>query len=143
MEQQVYTRVLKGLRNKQIAAELGIVEKTVKFHMTHIMKKLGAYSRAELIARNLSTKLAVQEVELAKTANNFMANLQVFEEAKKAALVEQEKQMRYGFRTQEQVTEALNKTFTQMHIMIESNTANKMRNILLTELGYAPRITES
>jgi FixJ family two-component response regulator len=42
-------RVVAGLLNKQIAAELGTVEKTVKFHRAHIMKKMEAGSFAELV----------------------------------------------------------------------------------------------
>ena len=41
--------VIAGLLNKQIAAELGIVEKTVKVHRARIMQKLGVTSVAELV----------------------------------------------------------------------------------------------
>jgi FixJ family two-component response regulator len=34
--------------NKQVAAELGIAERTVKLHRAHVMAKLGAASPAEL-----------------------------------------------------------------------------------------------
>ncbi|MDE3112086.1 MAG: response regulator transcription factor [Chloroflexota bacterium] len=40
-----------GLRNKEIAAQLGISENTVKFHLKHILEKLHARSRAEVVAR--------------------------------------------------------------------------------------------
>jgi DNA-binding NarL/FixJ family response regulator len=36
-----------GLLNKQIAAELGLAENTVKVHVTAILKKLGCYSRTQ------------------------------------------------------------------------------------------------
>ena len=36
----------RGLRNKEIAAELGITENTVKFHLRNILDKLHAESRA-------------------------------------------------------------------------------------------------
>jgi len=35
--------------NKQIAAELGIAEITVKIHRGHLMKKMGARSVADLV----------------------------------------------------------------------------------------------
>jgi DNA-binding NarL/FixJ family response regulator len=40
-----------GLRNKEIAAELGISENTVKFHLRNILDKLHAQNRAEVVAR--------------------------------------------------------------------------------------------
>lgn len=47
-EQEVLTQVLRGALNKQIAAELGICERTVKLHRTSITTKLGVSSVAEL-----------------------------------------------------------------------------------------------
>ena len=43
-ERQVFERVVAGFLNKQIAADLGIVEKTVKVHRARAMKKLGLRS---------------------------------------------------------------------------------------------------
>lgn len=40
-----------GLSNKEIGERVFTSEKTVKFHLTNIYKKLGVGSRAELIAR--------------------------------------------------------------------------------------------
>lgn len=48
-EMQVMHRVINGALNKQIAAELGIAEKTVKVHRGQVMKKTGARSLAELV----------------------------------------------------------------------------------------------
>jgi len=47
-EHEVLTHVLRGALNKQIAAELGICERTVKLHRTSITTKLGVQSVAEL-----------------------------------------------------------------------------------------------
>ena len=38
-----------GLLNKQIAAEIGLAEITVKIHRGHLMKKMGAKSLADLV----------------------------------------------------------------------------------------------
>lgn len=46
---EVTELVTKGLNNKEIANQLFITEKTVKFHLTQIYKKLNAKSRAQLI----------------------------------------------------------------------------------------------
>jgi FixJ family two-component response regulator len=43
--------VASGLMNKQIAAELGLAEITVKIHRGHIMKKMGARSLADLVRK--------------------------------------------------------------------------------------------
>ncbi len=48
-EREVMTRVVGGHLNKQIAAELGIAEKTVKVHRARVMEKMGAGSVAELV----------------------------------------------------------------------------------------------
>ena len=46
-EREVFRLVVKGLLNKQIAAELGVVEKTVKVHRARVMQKMHAGSLAE------------------------------------------------------------------------------------------------
>ena len=48
-ERDVLALVASGLMNKQIAAELGLAEITVKIHRGHVMKKMGARSLADLI----------------------------------------------------------------------------------------------
>jgi FixJ family two-component response regulator len=48
-EAQVFALVVTGMLNKQIAAELGIVQKTVKVHRARVMEKMRAGSLAELV----------------------------------------------------------------------------------------------
>jgi FixJ family two-component response regulator len=48
-ERQVMTLVVAGKLNKQIAAELNTVEKTIKFHRAHVMHKMEVTSVAELV----------------------------------------------------------------------------------------------
>jgi FixJ family two-component response regulator len=48
-EREVLVQVVAGRLNKQIAGELGTVEKTIKFHRANLMKKLGVRSVAELV----------------------------------------------------------------------------------------------
>jgi DNA-binding NarL/FixJ family response regulator len=50
-ELDVLRLVVAGQRNKEIAAQLGISENTVKFHLRNILDKLHAQSRAEAVAR--------------------------------------------------------------------------------------------
>ena len=48
-EREIFALVSSGLMNKQIAAELGLAEITVKIHRGHITRKMGARSLAELV----------------------------------------------------------------------------------------------
>jgi FixJ family two-component response regulator len=48
-ENQVLNLVVAGLLNKQIAAELGTSELTIKTHRLHVMEKTGAESLAHLV----------------------------------------------------------------------------------------------
>jgi FixJ family two-component response regulator len=48
-EREVMALVSSGLMNKQVAAELGLAEITVKIHRGHVMKKMGARSLADLL----------------------------------------------------------------------------------------------
>ncbi len=48
-EAEVAELVSKGLSNKEVANQLFVTEKTVKFHLTNIYKKMCVKSRAQLI----------------------------------------------------------------------------------------------
>lgn len=48
-ERQVMALVVRGLLNKQVAAELGVSEKTVKIHRGRVMEKMRAASIADLV----------------------------------------------------------------------------------------------
>jgi FixJ family two-component response regulator len=48
-EYEVFRLVVTGMLNKQIAYELGTVEKTVKVHRARVMVKMGAQSVADLV----------------------------------------------------------------------------------------------
>ena len=48
-EREVLRLVVTGMLNKQIAAELGIAEKTIKVHRARVMDKMQASSVAELV----------------------------------------------------------------------------------------------
>lgn len=48
-EQEIMVHVTTGLMNKQVAADVGISEVTVKIHRMHAMKKMNARSFADLV----------------------------------------------------------------------------------------------
>jgi FixJ family two-component response regulator len=48
-EREVLTHVIAGRLNKQIAADLGTVEKTIKLHRGRMMHKLGVRTVADLV----------------------------------------------------------------------------------------------
>ena len=56
-EAEVMAWVVSGLLNKQIAAELGISEETVKVHRGHVMRKMVADSLAALV--RMSERLGI------------------------------------------------------------------------------------
>jgi DNA-binding NarL/FixJ family response regulator len=49
-EEEVLQVLAQGLQNKEIAAQLYITERTVKFHVSAILAKLGAGNRTEAVA---------------------------------------------------------------------------------------------
>jgi FixJ family two-component response regulator len=48
-EREVMAFLVKGMLNKQVAAELAMTEPTVKFHRAHVMQKMKAGSMADLV----------------------------------------------------------------------------------------------
>jgi DNA-binding CsgD family transcriptional regulator len=56
-QQEIASRVVRGMSNKRIADQLGLTEQTVKDHIHSIFCKLGIHHRAELAARFLPISL--------------------------------------------------------------------------------------
>jgi RNA polymerase sigma factor (sigma-70 family) len=54
-EREVFALVVKGLLNKQIAAELGTSEQTIKVHRSRVMDKMKVSSVAELVQLAVKT----------------------------------------------------------------------------------------
>jgi FixJ family two-component response regulator len=48
-EREVFAGIVSGRLNKQIAAELGTAERTIKAHRAHVMEKMDVASVAELV----------------------------------------------------------------------------------------------
>lgn len=48
-EREVFALVVSGMLNKQIAFDLGTVEKTIKVHRARVKEKMGAQSLADLV----------------------------------------------------------------------------------------------
>jgi FixJ family two-component response regulator len=60
-EREVLPLVVSGLLNKQIAAEIGTSETTVKVHRSQLMRKMGADSLAELV--RLAEKIGIPDTK--------------------------------------------------------------------------------
>ena len=58
-EQQVLGLLGEGRANKEIADALGCSVRTVEFHISNLLRKVGASSRLELIASGVATLLLV------------------------------------------------------------------------------------
>jgi DNA-binding CsgD family transcriptional regulator len=71
-EAEVAELVSKGLSNKEVANQLFVTEKTVKFHLTNIYKKMNVKSRAQLIVWCLP-HLGFVENEVRAENNNQIA----------------------------------------------------------------------
>jgi DNA-binding NarL/FixJ family response regulator len=59
-EREVLQLMARGLQNKEIAAELVISERTVKFHVSSILGKLGAGNRTEAVTMALQQGIIEQ-----------------------------------------------------------------------------------
>lgn len=68
-EAEVAELVSKGLSNKEVANQLFVTEKTVKFHLTNIYKKMSVKSRAQLIVWCLPHLGFVENEVQAQAAN--------------------------------------------------------------------------
>ena len=62
-EREVLEQVVAGKLNKQIAGDLGTVEKTIKVHRARVMEKMGARSLAELARMGERLGIGVPEAE--------------------------------------------------------------------------------
>ena len=69
-ESEVAELVTKGMSNKEVANQLFVTEKTVKFHLTNIYKKMNVKSRAQLIVWCLPHIGFVEKEERAAADNS-------------------------------------------------------------------------
>ncbi len=69
-ESEVAELVTQGLSNKEVASRLFVTEKTVKFHLTNIYKKMNVKSRAQLIVWCLPNMSFVERSGDSATSQN-------------------------------------------------------------------------
>jgi len=50
-EEKIFALVSKGMSNKEVARQLNCTERTVKHHMTNIMRKLNVRNRVEAVLK--------------------------------------------------------------------------------------------
>jgi FixJ family two-component response regulator len=68
-ERQVMAQVIRGRLNKQIAADLGTGEKTVKVHRARVMSKMMVRSVAELVQLGARVGVAIEPTQGLKVAS--------------------------------------------------------------------------
>jgi FixJ family two-component response regulator len=68
-ERQVLAQVIRGRLNKQIAAELGTGEKTVKVHRARVMSKMMVRSVAELVQLCTQVGVSIEPIQGCRTAS--------------------------------------------------------------------------
>ncbi len=68
-EAEVAELVTQGLSNKEVANRLFVTEKTVKFHLTNIYKKMNVKSRAQLIVWCLPNMTFAEKPEMTIVEN--------------------------------------------------------------------------
>ena len=56
-QQRIIKAIVDGCSNKDIAQEMSLSERTVKYHLTHIYEKLGVSGRMELARHSLKNKV--------------------------------------------------------------------------------------
>ena len=57
-ERQVFERVASGQANKTIALDLGVSERTVEIHRSHVMQKMAVRNLADLVRSKLALEVA-------------------------------------------------------------------------------------
>lgn len=65
-EHQVLQHVVLGRLNKQIAADLGIAEKTIKVHRARAMEKMGVATLAELVRKTVEVEVGALVEDVAE-----------------------------------------------------------------------------
>ncbi|MGH1467912.1 MAG: response regulator transcription factor [Bdellovibrionales bacterium] len=75
-ETEVAELVTQGLSNKEVANRLFVTEKTVKFHLTNIYKKMNVKSRAQLIVWCLPNMTFVERKEQSQGVQDINAGNQ-------------------------------------------------------------------
>ena len=73
-ERDVLKLVVQGMRNKEVSNRLCISERTVKFHMSSLMGKLGVSNRTEAVTTALQSGLMSADDDTHKGSGNGNGN---------------------------------------------------------------------
>lgn len=135
-QKQIYRLVGAGLSNKQIAANLFMEEKAVKFHLTNIFKKAGVSSRTELCALFSAEERAKDHNSAAR---QLLTAKEAFDEMVAAAYKRKEAELDAkfsGHRTKEQVVAAFEAAKAEVKLHADSPIARQMLARMMLELGW-------
>lgn len=116
-ETRVSQYLIKGYSNQEIADELGLNVKTVKFHLTNIYKKHGVKSRSEYMAIQTGFKKSEREIVM----NGMKENKSIAPEIIDRKSLTQQEKVKF-IDDQFKVGEAI----THLHSMMKTVTSNEI-----------------
>ena len=135
VERSVYEGIVSGLTNKEIGEQLGSTERTIKFHITNVLKKARVRSRTQLAVLDAAGK---QLEVYHSSASKLLKQRELFEEAIELTYKQKEEALLKkisGYRNKEQLEAVWPKVLTAVGLHVDSVAGRQIFEALVRELG--------